>query len=165
MNIFKKLVLVTFVVLSFTQQAAHAQMDPKVKALGTMAVYGTVGGALLGTAALAFDAGGRSPAIGASLGLYLGLIFGGYVVTSHAMKKRSVQDQYNEENYYPDTQSSPYEDPGAAAPLGEPEAMNLNQLNPTTLQALYDSGPSQQSFKNDVKTGPVYYVQLMNLQF
>ena len=92
--------------LTFNTQA---QMDPKTKAVMTMALYGTVGGALLGTAALAFDAGGRSVAVGASVGLYTGLLFGGYVIGTHAMKKNRQMNPKPQRNYYPDTESSPYE--------------------------------------------------------
>lgn len=82
----------------------HA-MDPRAKAVLTMAAYGTAGGALLGTASLAFGAKGRAVAIGASLGLYAGLIFGTYIVVNHRM-----QHYRYDENYYPDTDTfSPYE--------------------------------------------------------
>ncbi len=62
--------------------------DPRLKVVATMAGYGIVGGALLGTASLAFGTSGRSVAKGASLGLYAGLLFGAYVVTSYELKKR-----------------------------------------------------------------------------
>ncbi len=62
-----------------------------MKALGSMALYGTVGGLLLGTASLAFGTDPRSIAKGASLGLYAGLIFGGYVVVSHMMKQKRLK--------------------------------------------------------------------------
>lgn len=89
---------------------SYAEMDPKIKALGSLAAYGTIGGALLGTASLAFGAGGRSVAKGASLGLYAGLIFGGYIVLTHQMSKNRSYENKSEENYYPDAEeSSPYE--------------------------------------------------------
>ena len=88
----------------------HAEVDPKIKALGTLAAYGTIGGALLGTASLAFDAGGRSVAKGASLGLYAGLLFGGYIVLTHQMRKNRTYENKSEDNYYPDAEEvSPYE--------------------------------------------------------
>lgn len=89
--------------------AVRAQMNPRVKAFGAMALYGTAGGALLGTASLAFGSGGRSVAKGASLGLYAGLIFGSYIVISHAYRKHRRENPTPRENYYPDAQS-PYED-------------------------------------------------------
>ena len=71
---------------------ARAQ-NAKSRALGSMALYGTIGGALLGTATLAFGNSARSIAQGASLGLYAGLIFGSYVVLSHGFQ-REYDDEY-----------------------------------------------------------------------
>ena len=56
-----------------------------------MALYGTIGGFLLGTASLAFHKDGRSISRGASLGLYTGLLFGGYVVGSHYLTRQRSQ--------------------------------------------------------------------------
>jgi hypothetical protein len=91
--------------------SANAQMDPRAKALGRLALYGTVGGGLLGVAALAFDAPGRSPFVGMSLGLYAGIIFGSYVVITHAVKKHreSLPPGEGDDEYYPETPDSPYE--------------------------------------------------------
>jgi hypothetical protein len=102
---------------------AQAQIDPRAKAMATMALYGTVGGALLGTASLAFGTKGRSVAIGASLGLYAGLIFGSYVVVSHMIKTERLKNPQPQENYYPNV-TSPYEDFSSGgdpngAPAGE----------------------------------------------
>jgi hypothetical protein len=89
-------------------------MDPKVKVVGATALYGTVGGALLGTASLAFGAKGRSVAIGASLGLYAGLLFGTYVVVTHSMKQKGYfqenpNDPLQRDNYYPNSEeATPY---------------------------------------------------------
>ena len=66
---------------------AHA-INPKVRIIFSTGVYGTLGGALLGSATLAFGSGERSIAQGASIGLYLGLIFGSFVVVSHIAKKK-----------------------------------------------------------------------------
>ena len=88
-------------------QTANA-MDSKLAVMTTMAGYGVVGGALLGTATMAFGTSGRSIAKGASLGLYFGLLFGGYVIASYEMKKRGYGGE-TKEDYYPDS-SSPYED-------------------------------------------------------
>ena len=71
---------------------ARAQ-DAKSRALGSMALYGTIGGALLGTATLAFGNSARAIAQGASIGLYAGLIFGTYVVLSHGFQ-REYDDEY-----------------------------------------------------------------------
>ena len=153
----KKFITSILLVFTIFTQSTQAEMDPRAKALGTMAVYGTIGGALLGTAALAFDADGRAVAVGASLGLYAGLIFGGYVVGTHMMKKRQYNNRQNDEYYYPDTEDSPYEEP--------------------VDQGYYDDGQGYQSRMREIKSfdldndhriknpGQTYYVQLLNFRF
>lgn len=130
---------------------AYAQADTRLKALGTMAMYGTVGGALLGTASLAFGTNGRSPAVGASLGLYAGILFGTYVVASHYYKRNyrpSPQD-----NYYPEA-SSPYEESANGIyrysdPSFGLESPNVKKPNPRARQ-------------DDT---PIWYMNLLQLQF
>ena len=85
-------------------------LDPKVKIMGTMAIYGTAGGALLGLATLAFDGEGRNVAKGASLGLYAGLLFGSYVIISHIAKRNNWGGAETSNDYY--GAPSPYEDAG-----------------------------------------------------
>jgi hypothetical protein len=97
----------------FLSQGVMAALDPRVKALGTMAVYGTAGGALLGTATLAFGSSGRSVAKGASIGLYAGILFGSYIVISHAYKQHRIKNpRQQDKDYYPDDTQSPYEEGG-----------------------------------------------------
>ena len=154
----KKLILTLLFTFAILQPSAQAEMDPRAKALGTMALYGTIGGALLGTAALAFDAPGRSVAVGASLGLYTGLIFGGYVVGSHYMKKKKYSQP--QDGYYPDTQDSPYEggggyndEGGTTYPVEEPQGF------------YQEEGPRFEKKESYQKPGPVYYVQFLNMKF
>ena len=73
--------------------------NAKARALGSMALYGTIGGSLLGTATLAFGNSARAIAQGASLGLYAGLIFGSYVVLSHGFQ-REYDDEYG--SFFPE---------------------------------------------------------------
>lgn len=94
-----------FLWASLYSTRAHS-IDPRTKAVLTMAAYGTAGGALLGTASLAFGTKGRAVAIGASLGLYAGIIFGSYIVLEHRLQ--NYQRQHPQE-YYPDSDFSPYE--------------------------------------------------------
>ncbi len=96
---FKSLIIAIF---SFTTISANA-LDPKLMVVAESAGYGTVAGALLGTATLAFGGNGRNIAKGASLGLYAGLIFGGYIITSYEMKKRGWGQEKQQEDYYPET--------------------------------------------------------------
>lgn len=75
---------------------AQAEVGPRAKIMGMMAIYGTTGGALLGVASLAFGTEGRSIAKGASLGLYAGLLFGSYVIISHQLRNRqSAPEEYD----------------------------------------------------------------------
>lgn len=131
----QRLLTVLFVIVfSFTfVKPVQAEVDPRLKAVGLMAVYGTVGGALLGTASLAFGSGGRSVAKGASLGLYAGLLFGSYVVLSHVAKKKGWS--FSSDNFYEDPAPTPYtpeEDTGTPyeeeyTPVGAEEEMPMDQ--------------------------------------
>lgn len=143
----KKLITATFVCFTLLfSSVSHAAIDPKLKMLGTMAGYGVVGGALLGTATLAFGAGGRSIAKGASLGLYAGIIFGSYILLNYEMKKRGFGTQ-SQENYYPES-SGPYED----------EQTNI-KLN------LEDYQLAQFENKRDPKKDPKFFMNFLNYEF
>jgi hypothetical protein len=79
-----------------------ASIPPKAKAFIIVAGYGTVGGALLGFASLAFGKKPRAIAQGASLGLYAGIIFGAYIVLSYqqpAFDNTPYYDDYGEEPF------------------------------------------------------------------
>ena len=123
MNILSKKLKIMIYVIALVGMTSYSSkalsIEPKVKAVLTMAGYGTVGGALLGAASLAFDTGGRSVAIGASVGLYVGLIFGSFIVVSHKMKKYNDENPVPKDNYYPNTDGqSPYEaDDGGSSDL------------------------------------------------
>jgi hypothetical protein len=154
----------------------HA-IDTKVKAILTMAAYGTVGGGLLGTASLAFGTGGRSPFIGMSLGLYAGLVFGSYVVVSHKLQKYRQQNPEPQNNYYPDAES-PYEEESSGGGFGswfggggEEESYEQEQLWRPQI-ALDNLGPHSHSsikinnwVRSTQKHRPVFYLNLMNYQF
>lgn len=85
-------------------------MSPRIKAMLLTSAYGTAGGALLGTASLAFGASGRSVARGASLGLYAGIGFGAFIIISHKMRQNRLKNPgKGDDNYYPDS-DSPYEE-------------------------------------------------------
>jgi hypothetical protein len=86
------------VLLALFPRPAQAELPPKAKAMLTILVYGTAGGALLGAASTAFGGTSRAVAQGASLGLYAGILFGTYVLVSHHQRNSG---------YY-DDRSSPY---------------------------------------------------------
>lgn len=122
-------------------------MDSKLKILGSMSGYGIVGGALLGTASMAFGGSGTAIARGASLGLYGGLIFGTYVILSYEAKKRGFNDQPRE-NYYPDSKS-PYED--------SQSSISIKDLSEYRLASSEN--------KKDPKKDPLLSVNFLNYQF
>lgn len=104
----KKLLISLAIIFTFITpvQKAHA-LNPKTKAFLVMCAYGTVGGSLLGFASMAFGTNSRAIAQGASLGLYAGIIFGGYVISSHRDPNAPV-DEYSNDPYY----GQPAGDPG-----------------------------------------------------
>ncbi|TNE98911.1 MAG: hypothetical protein EP326_09030 [Deltaproteobacteria bacterium] len=163
--------------LTFSKPA-HA-VDPKVKAILTMAAYGTVGGGLLGTASLAFGTGGRSPFIGMSLGLYAGLIFGSYVVVSHKLRQYKEQNPEPQKNYYPDS-NSPYEQESSGGGFGswfgggdEEDQQSYDEGQRWRPELTLDNlGPNSESniklnnwARSVNKHRPVFYMNLMNYQF
>jgi hypothetical protein len=144
----KKIITIFILLMTLTFSTSSHALDPKLKMVGTMAGYGVVGGALLGTASMAFGAGGRAIAKGASLGLYAGIIFGSYVILNYELKKRGFSDEQEQnQDYYPDA-TSPYEE---EAPSG------FIQLEDYQL-AQFDS-------KVDIKSEPLFFMNFVNIQF
>ena len=97
--------------------SAQAAFPMKAKALLTTCAYGTVGGALLGLASMAFGSKPIAVAQGASIGLWSGLIFGSYIVLSHQYQQNqnrivSPGDEDQEAPVYPGG-TSPYDEAGA----------------------------------------------------
>ncbi|ATH08059.1 hypothetical protein BIY24_08865 [Halobacteriovorax marinus] len=148
-------------------------MDARAKALGSMALYGTVGGALLGAASLAFGTSGRAVAQGASLGLYGGIIFGSYVVISHSMRK----SRYNapaapaNDNYYPEDGNTPYNEAAPNSNGGGSDGDSWSFYNRVSSMKEYsaDFGLDMKSIERlenkKGPTGPMFYMNLLNFQF
>lgn len=143
----KKVISIFVLTISIFISSNSFALDPKLKIVGTMAGYGVVGGALLGTATMAFGANGRAIAKGASLGLYAGLIFGTYVVTSYELKKRGY-GQEQKGDYYPDSQS-PYENQNSMNSVPEIEVYNLVSAET----------------KKDPSKDPIFAMNFFNFQF
>jgi len=107
----KKLLISLFILIALITPQHKAQaLDPKAKAFMIISAYGTVGGALLGFASLAFGANSRAIAQGASLGLYAGIGFGAYVISSHGRPSSGYED----EGGYNDGYGDPYARPPGA---------------------------------------------------
>jgi len=96
----KKIMLPFFLMLSiFITSAQFNQaraMEPKLKAFLIVSGYGAGGGALLGLASMAFGAKARAIAQGASLGLYAGMLFGGYAILSYKYRLNAPRDEYRD---------------------------------------------------------------------
>ncbi len=75
-------------------------LSPETKAFLIICGYGTVGGALLGVASMAFGGKAINIAKGASVGLYSGILFGAYVIYSHdSYAPSGPQEMDNSSNY------------------------------------------------------------------
>lgn len=135
--------LLTSVCLLSTPDA-RAEMDPRVKMMLTMSGYGVVGGALLGTATLAFDGKARNIAKGASFGLYAGILLGGYILVSYEMKKAGIG---LDRDYYPSS-SGYYDQSNTSGPQFE------NVYNIASLET-----------KKDPKSDPLFFMNFVSLDF
>lgn len=174
MNLFKKNIKLLLLISCFFFTTAYSPkaeaIEPKVKAVLTMAAYGTVGGALLGAASLAFDTGGRSVAIGASLGLYAGIIFGSFIVVSHKMRKYRQENPVPKDNYYPGTDGqSPYEnDSSGGSWFGGGDEESQRWQHALSFEDLSPSNAHDKIIKwksNSIKHTPTFYMNLWNYQF
>jgi hypothetical protein len=161
----KNLILIT-VLFTFTSVSSNASLDPRIKALGTMALYGTAGGALLGTASLAFGSGGRSVAKGASLGLYAGIVFGSYVVISHALKQRRMNNPKRDGDYYPDSENS-YEEEGPSSLFGSIKGVKGQEWSARNeLQEYREFAISDNRLNNTDRNKRLdFFLPVINMQF
>jgi len=161
-----KYILVALLILStsFYPNQARAEMDPKVKAMLTVAAYGTGAGALLGFASLAFGTKPRAIAMGASLGLYAGLIFGTYILVSHTYK--GTIDDYEEEGtpYQAGEDAGDYYegDDGYSGEYDEEEP--LERWHPFHSSDTMTVGHSF-GFKKGRSDIPPLYFNLVNIEF
>lgn len=168
LNAMKKLLIISLLCfgLVFPSNKAHA-MDPKAKAFLVVCGYGTVGGALLGFASLAFGTNSRAVAQGASLGLYTGIIFGAYVLTSY---NQSVGPQDPIDTY---PQAYPPEG-GYPPPGGYPPSGGFGAPIPPEDDGGFFGAPRRveeinskliQNFGTKKLAAPPIYMNLLNIQF
>jgi hypothetical protein len=170
----KKFVFSLIIIIAFITPNNKAQaMDPKGKAFMIICTYGTVGGALLGFASMAFGSNSRAIAQGASLGLYAGIGFGAYVISSH---RRSLNPEEEAEDPYNDAGPPP----GYGAPQGYGDDGGQGYGAPAPEESpggFFGSGQRSLEMKEDIlfnyklknKKGrdfslPVY-INLINMQF
>ncbi len=170
MKLINKNLKVLIFIMAFISLTSYSPkvlaIDSKVKAVLTMAVYGTVGGGLLGAASLAFDTGGRSPFIGMSVGLYIGLIFGSFIVVSHKMKAYNAENPTPKDNYYPDSDGqSPYEGDSGGSWFGSDEELWNASLTLDDLSVATGHKKIMQWKSKLKRSSPVFYMNLLNYQF
>lgn len=138
--------LKTFAQAANTGGAGGGGLDPKVEVMLTMSGYGAVGGALLGVASLAYGTKFRAVFIGASLGLYAGILFGGYILASHYyMRQSQVAPQV----------SSPYYEEG----MGGEGDVGYHWRPYQAIGNLYNNKTMQRSHV------PKFYMNFLNLSF
>ncbi|MBF0363219.1 MAG: hypothetical protein HQK49_19510 [Oligoflexia bacterium] len=132
-----------------------------------MATYGTVGGALLGLATMAYGTKFRAVAIGASLGLYAGLIFGGYILASHYYTRQpGISSPYDDNSDYSGGDSGGVGNGGGGIGGGgqakrwNPYLMmdELRLMDQINRERKYD-------FRLKNKTNDLIYVDLINYRF
>ena len=154
-----KLVLILSLSCTFLYSEKSQAMDAKGGAILLMAGYGTIGGALLGTASLAFGSEGRTVAKGASIGLYCGLIFGGYIVLSHQLR----QNRMNNPEPVPETDET-YDEEGVEGIFGynpRKTLLDFKELSvaSSNLKLSYLGGETQE---NSV---PPLAINILSLEF
>lgn len=134
-NNMKRILRLTFLfVFTFSlmlrPQSAQAEMPAKAKAVLTIIGYGAAGGALLGAASMAFGTSSRTIAQGASLGLYAGIIFGGYVLLTLHNKKTGSYDGNSTYEESTDVYGEDYQsDEGGAGASGDPKSKFFNRFS------------------------------------
>lgn len=154
---------------------AQAAMSAKSKAFMVMCAYGTVGGALLGFASMAYGTNTRAIAQGASLGLYTGIIFGGYIIMSHqpGAKADEQLEPVQQQPYGGQPQGPP---PGSMSPWGGGEqGAGAGQMQPADNNGSFFGGPQRihelgqkayQEFQGTTNKRVIpLYVPLMNYSF
>ena len=170
----KTTIIILIAALSFISATEKTYaMDARAKALGSMALYGTVGGALLGAASLAFGTSGRAVAQGASLGLYGGIIFGSYVLISHSMKRsryNSPSSQPEQNNYYPEDGNTPYNEAAPSNGAGSDDDSwsfynRMDQMKEYSSDFGLDMKSLDKLQKNSGPNRPVFFMNLLNYQF
>lgn len=109
----KKLVLILLVSFTLVNPQKAYSLDPKTKAFLVVTAYGTVGGALLGFASMAFGSDSRAIAQGASLGLYAGILFGAYILATYDSSEEA--DPYTPPPGYEPYPGDPYSAPAPDA--------------------------------------------------
>lgn len=159
--------LVALVIISFVSLSPKAYaIPPKAKAFMVVTAYGTVGGALLGFATLAYGASSRAIAQGASLGLYAGIIFGSYVLATHKSADERMQE-YEQQYSNPQTPPPAQNTGGWGAPAPAEEAPSGGGFFDFPQRGLEIQQNYNQNFKSNrgKLSSPPLYFNLLHVNF
>lgn len=159
MKKYLSLFLIVLFILTFTSKEVKAEIPPKAKAFLIVTGYGVGAGALLGFASMAFGTSPRAIAQGASLGLYGGIIFGAYILSSHESAK--YPDSYQEYDPYQNVPYSPYGYPAAPQPqpqMQEPPKPSGGGFFDSSNRVLdiHEKWATFEQKKGEVNTPPIY---------
>ncbi|MFI5389985.1 MAG: hypothetical protein ACHQYQ_01390 [Bacteriovoracales bacterium] len=137
----KILVLLLFI---FSFQNVMASLGEDLKTLGLSSLYGTLGGTLVGVAAMAISKNSQDVAKGASIGLVAGAGFGGYFVYRDNMARKALE--------------------GENGPMGEPsriyDSTKVNDYNDIyygkrwEMEGNWDQSPTYTRFEHQLNKIP-----------
>jgi hypothetical protein len=140
---------------------AHA-INPSGRLMITTASYGTACGAVLGAASMAYGTRIRAIAVGASLGLYAGLLFGGYILVSHSYlnKKQLAPVLPDNSPYQLDDRSD-----GGGGFGGQSSNSGAFHWDPSVVHSQIEEKKSEtRSFGTEYKV-PLLYFDFFNYNF
>ncbi len=165
----KNLIIIFTICFTLINPNKAQALDPKAKAFMVMSTYGTVGGALLGFASMAFGGEPKAIAQGASLGLYAGIIFGAYVISSYNSRGASSYNPPAPEPppYYDPTYEQngyPQDNGGFGAPVPQEQSESSGGFFGNRVQEINDE---YANFRGERKKSslPPIYLNFFNARF
>lgn len=169
---FSKVFILSMVLILPSRQSFSADVDPRLMVVGSLALYGTIGGALLGAASLAYNTKPRAIAMGASIGLYVGLLFGGYIVLSHhyIQTHQNVKGgNLNEGSNIPDDSSEDTGEPETEGDKPKSVDKSLKSEGDEMSLGINATTYSQEFFHKNIKLAAtsktLFYVPLIDYRF
>lgn len=151
--------------LSLRSGEVRAEIPAKTKAVLTIIGYGAAGGALLGAASMAFGTSSRAIAQGASIGLYAGIIFGGYVLLTLHNKKTGSYDDNSTYEESTDVYGEEYQDgEGGDGGSREPQGSFFNRFS-VMKEQFREEAYTVDSAKQKGGRLPPIQINLINYEF
>ena len=155
--------LILLILLLFSSTNTSQAVNPKTSTIIFNSIYGTVGGALLGVASLAFGGRGKYVAKGASIGLYAGLAFGVYVVASHSyLSKMNMEGDEMPQDKEMGRSFFDFDGGGGG---GEPQRRDeRDRFEPQFQYRYFSPSSSIHPLRRSLST-PIFYLNLFHYQF